>query len=218
MIGLSQWSLILMILVSIIIVLHHLMKIAIDIALAKTVLMPDHLLSKYCNYDLRELIEKLCEDYYEVVDILCTKAYLHVVELQQKETHESILLYTELCKKIIKSISEISGSRREVLAPYLKDLYVKEIEGHNCQECAGGCTVKHKTNLLLIQDSHLKIKKLLDQLRNGLSPGPQVLFPLAYRVFSNELTLIDSMLTELLYLEEIALLPKVKEAQSKIHA
>ncbi len=177
------------------------------------------LFSKYRQFDLGELIEKLDNDYYQVTEEMCNNAHSHAMQLLQKSNHESTYLYITLCNELTGKIKEYVKLRRSVVKPYVVELHQKDAEGHNCTNCSGKCYSEHSMQMKILVDSHIRIREVLEQLRNGkLREMPDTIYPLAYRVFSNEITLLESILTELYYLEEVNLIPRVSDAQKKINA
>jgi hypothetical protein len=92
------------------------------------------------------------------------------------------------------------------------------MEGHDCSECSSGCSVNHALQLMGLKESQIRIKETLYRLLSVAMPlYADADYPDAYQSLRNQMTLIDTALTELFYLEEAHLIPKVKEAQKQIH-
>jgi hypothetical protein len=108
--------------------------------------------------------------------------------------------------------------RKEVLYPYLEELAAKKREGHDCSHCPGGCKVKHKAKILEINESHKFIRRTLEEINELFPEAEKVPVAEEFRPLRNDMLLMENTLTEIYYLEEEVLLPKIKEAQKKINA
>ncbi|MCB0698901.1 MAG: hypothetical protein KDC11_03600 [Chitinophagaceae bacterium] len=177
------------------------------------------LFSRYRNTDLKELTTRLNEDYYEVLRMYCLNASGLAARLQNDKHHASTSLYTSLAAKLIEQIESLIRLRQQVILPYVSDLSVKKDEGHDCRNCTGSCHVGHNANLMSLKDSHKRIKEILFRLQSVALPlYTEADYPASYKMLRNEMTVIDTALTELFYLEEANLIPRVLEAQRSIHA
>lgn len=177
------------------------------------------LFSKYRNADLHQLAKMLNDDYYEILKVSCMNAGGVAKLLQEDDHHPSTALYTSLAAKLLEQVNDLIKLRQSILLPYIDDLSQKKSEGHDCRNCSGDCHVAHNTYLFTLKDSHKRIKEILFRLHSVALPlYTDVEYPRSYKILRNEMTLIDTMLTELFYLEEANLIPKVLEAQRTIHA
>jgi hypothetical protein len=177
------------------------------------------LFSQYRHNDLHNLVNKLDKDYYSVLSTLCQTAELLIDELEGMEPQQSTLLYLSLSKKLLSQVNELVMQRIGMLLPYAQELHSKETSGHDCSTCEGGCHIKHSSQLIGLKESHHKIKEILFRLHTVALPlYTDVDYPSQYKTLRNEMMLIDTALTELFYLEEASLIPKIMEAQKNIHA
>lgn len=175
--------------------------------------------SHYRHLDLGDLAAKLNEDYYNEVDNRCRAASELVSIIESGRPHPSTVLYVSLCTRLLDQVMNLVNVRMGILLPYIKDLDIKQIEGHDCANCSNGCAIKHTSQLTGLKESHGKIKEILYRLQMVALPlysGTK--YPDAYKDLRNEMMLIDLALTELFYLEESSLIPKIMEAQKNIHA
>lgn len=179
--------------------------------------MTSTLFSSYRNSDLPSLITRLDKDYYSVLEALCLNASALTNEVV--ENYPSTSLYISLASKLIAQIDEMVAIRKETIFPYVADLSIKVAENHDCRNCSGSCHVGHSANLLSLKDSHKKIKEILFRLHSVALPlYTNTDYPATYKVLRNEVTVIDTLLTELFYIEEANLIPQVLQAQKTINA
>lgn len=175
--------------------------------------------SQYRDHDLNSLVDKLCNEYYTTVDSLCKNAVRIVSELEQEEVHPSTVLYMSLSTKLLDQVDDFINLRVGVIVPYVQELHTKQNEGHDCSSCAGGCHIRHTSQLAGLKESHKKIKEILYRLQMVALPlYTDIDYPDNYKSLRNEMMQIDTALTELFYLEESSLIPKIMEAQKFIHA
>ena len=169
--------------------------------------------------ELESLLTYLEKGYYNRLEALCGRAEYHIAELHDGDVHQTASLYTSLCKKLIGQIAQYVRLRRFALVPYIKELLEKEDDGHDCRACSMNCKVRHTAQVDSIRDAHNRMKETLYRLQSvttgitGASAPPS-----AYRSLRSEMMQLDTALTELFYLEECSLIPKVLEAQTAIHA
>ena len=74
-------------------------------------------------------------------------------------------------------------------------------------------------HLIELKESHSRIKDILYRLQMVALPlYAETLYPDVYRVLRNQMALLENSLTELFFIEDAYLIPKVIDAQKKIHA
>lgn len=177
------------------------------------------ILSRYRNVELQELVDELNDNYYNRLSSICSTAMSAAVKLMTDEHNPSTALYSSLSVKLIEQINELVAVRQTILIPYIKDLAVKKQEGHDCRNCSGGCHVGHTSHLHTLKDSHKHIKEILFRLQSVALPlYTNTVYTETYSKLRSEMTRVDTILTELFYLEEANLVPRVFEAQRSIHA
>ncbi len=177
------------------------------------------LFSQYRNNDLNKLISRLERDYYNTIFHQCNNAERMLSNLAEEEISPSVTLYLSLCSKLLEQVKDLLTVRTGMLMPYVAELYTKNTEGHDCNNCSGNCGMKHAAQLVGLKESHQHIKEILYRLQMVAMPlYTETNYPNVYRLLRNEIMLIDTALTELFYIEEAALVPKILEAQKLIHA
>jgi hypothetical protein len=175
--------------------------------------------SHYRNNDLGKLVQDLERDYYDAILHQCKSAEMLMSELQQDEVSPATTLYMSLCSKLLGQVQDFLTMRTAVLLPYVGELFTKNVEGHDCNNCSGNCGMKHASQLMGIKESHQRIKEILYRLQMVAMPlYTAIEYPSAYKILRNEMMMIDTALTELFYVEEAMLVPKIMEAQNHIHA
>lgn len=177
------------------------------------------LFSKYRNCSLDELADRLNKDYYEAIHDLCLSVYELASRLVDESHHPSTVLYSNRTIKLTQEVNNLMLTRKNEILPYMLELHTKKAEGHNCGNCSGICHVGHTERLVDLRESHKTIKELLNQLETEALPlYDDIVYPSSYKILRNEMTVMDSMLTEIFYIEESHLIPKVFEAQKAINA
>lgn len=171
------------------------------------------------NIGLQQLLEQLENGQYCTIEKLCDAAKKQSAKLNALELQQTTSQYTALCTKLIDEILGHLKFRREVLTPYIQKLSEKNANGHDCSKCTGSCKLQHDMQLLELKESHLQVKNTLSRLQMAVLPlYSETIFPDAYRVLRNQMALLENCLTELFFLEENYLLPKIAEAQNNINA
>ena len=174
---------------------------------------------QYSKIGLPDFVDKLSEECYTALEKLCENAANQANKLDGLESQIATSQYTTLCNTLIKEIRQSLSIRQEVYIPYIKSLADKVTSQHNCSTCTGKCKVNHDMQLLELKASHNNIKSILYRLQMVSLPlYSETIYPDAYRILRNQMALIENMLTELFFLEEHYLIPKVIEAQNIINA
>ena len=174
---------------------------------------------QYSVIGLPDFAEKLSDECYTALENLCESAAKQANKLDGLESPMATSQYTSLCNTLIKEIRQCLTVRKEVYIPYIKSLADKVASQHNCSTCTGTCKINHDMQLLELKASHNNIKSILYRLQMVSLPlYSETIYPDAYRILRNQMALIENMLTELFFLEEHYLIPKVIEAQNKINA
>ena len=174
---------------------------------------------QYSKIGLTDFMEKLSEECYSALEKLCESANTQAVKLDGLESQQATSQYTTLCSKLIAEIRQCLKTRQDIYIPYVHELAEKAEKEHNCSNCSGTCKVNHDMQLLELKASHNNIKSILYRLQMVSLPlYSETIYPDAYRILRNQMALIENNLTELFFLEEHYLIPKVVEAQKIINA
>ena len=156
-------------------------------------------------------------DYYTLLEELCKKATS--LSLKHPTDYESTEIYTNLCMGIIQQIKQIVEERKAVIVPYMNELSEKSSSGHDCQNCSGGCKVNHSFHLKQLEDSHYNIREMLHRLQKLALPlYSEEQYSNAYKLLRNEMLLIDTTISEMFFIEESLLIPKMFDAKNIINA
>jgi len=175
----------------------------------------------YLRYDtisLEELAEHLNLNYYEPLGAMTAQASVRLMHLQQADLHENTRKYTEVCSQVLECAMSYLNEYKQSLLPYVKELYLKERNGHNCGTCSGGCDIRHKAYLFRLHDLHTQLRKLLYDLQTAALPlFSPIAYPAAYRDLRDEMLLLDALMLELFHIEEAELMTKIIQSQRKIN-
>ncbi len=175
----------------------------------------------YNHEELQPFVARLNKDYYDVINGLCEIAKKQANKLRELEVHQSASQYVILCCRLIEEIEQHIKARKESFIPYAMKLAEKESDDHDCANCKGGgaCNLQHEMHLVELKESHNRIKDILYRLQMVALPlYSETLYPDVYRVLRNQMALLENALTELFFIEDAYLIPKVIETQKKIHA
>lgn len=176
-------------------------------------------LTELKNTTLEELVARIAVDYYDSIEAMCDTARKQALKLKELEMQQSTSHYVNLCVRLTDDVSRYIKSRRESFVPYVLALHHKTVDGHDCTSCSGGCDMQHELKLAELKTSHAQTKDVISRLQMVSLPlYSETMYPDAYRVLRNQMALIENSITELFFIEEACLVPKVKEAQNNINA
>jgi hypothetical protein len=175
--------------------------------------------SQPVQQDLQQLLLSLDTKYALLEDLLDKIAYA-LPEVQYLDSEGSLRLYTSLCNNLSAQLGQYMRLRRLVLLPYLKDLLDKEEDGHDCRACGNNCKVQHVAQVANIREAHSELRELLEHLQPvalGLPAGAHEQSPY-YRSLRSDMMQKEETLSEVLFIEESALIPMMLELQRNIGA
>ena len=186
----------------------------------KKIFVGNIVLAEYNSAGLLSLINRIEKEYYEVIEKLCNGAIDNTEKIKKLEINLDLASdYLKVCSKLTREISHYITTRRTYFIPYIQELQEKERENHNCSTCSGKCSAQHELKLVELKNSHQGIKETLKELRKMVLPvHSDKLYPIAYRVLSSQMVLLENSLNELFFLEETYLIPRVMLAQKKMNA
>ncbi len=177
------------------------------------------LFDQYSEASLPHFVDMLTSKIYRSIEQLCDNTNQQADKLDKLELHQSTSQYITLCNNLIADVRACIIDRREKYMPYINSLSEKVATNHDCTGCTGSCKLNHDIQLLEMKSTHSNIKSVLYRLQMASLPlYTETIYPDAYRVLRNQMALIENSLTELFFLEEKYLIPKVAEAQKIINA
>jgi len=173
------------------------------------------------NESLLEFVIRLDkEDYYEV-NVLCDVVKKHAQRLQEMEASNVTSSYTTICINLADEVRKYIVNKQEYFMPYVRSLFEKAADGHDCRHCTGptSCNLQHGIQLAELHEGHIQLKDILNCLQVASLPlYSDTIYPDVYRILRNNMALLESNIGQLFLLEETSLVPKVVEAQKNIHA
>jgi len=174
---------------------------------------------QYGDISMPEFVELLTDKIYKSIEQLCDSAEQQANKLDKLEMHQSTSQYTTLCQNLIDDVRICIRDRKEKYIPYISSLAEKVATNHDCTGCTGSCRLNHDIQLIELKATHVSIKSVLYRLQMATLPlYTETIYPDAYRILRNQMALIENSLTELFFMEEKYLIPKVTEAQKIINA
>lgn len=167
--------------------------------------------SQYHRANLFQLTERLAEDYYTVIDHLCEQVNNYA------DCNTGIMegsLYYSLCIRLAGEIKKQVMFRRRELLPYVQQLS----SGRSKAMTAENADIQLSGKAASIKASHRKVKELVYHIHQLSTPQyvREDEKDIRYRVLRKEIALLDDVLTELFYIEEAILMPKMLEADEHI--
>lgn len=177
------------------------------------------LFSQYRGQNLKAFIDLLKRDYYDTIALNCCNIDKLINTLQQEEQSLPDRVYIDLCATLAEEIKQNVHMCEVIVIPYVYELHEKLSTDHNCANCSGKCNVHHNLQLRGVQAAHMKMKNLLRRTGAMLQveSAPQETTGNT-QVLRNEIVCLDTILTELIHLEEAILIPRIVEAQTGINA
>lgn len=167
---------------------------------------------------LMEFVEKLTTENYKTVDEMCSRAGTHAEKVKSLENEGAITNYTVFCTDIIGETKQFIKERYDRFVPYIHTLLQKVETNHDCTNCAGGCKLNHDMHLLELMSTNERMRNVVSRLQMAALPlYSDAMYPDAYRLLRGHMSLIETGLSELVFLENSYLIPKVREAQKTIN-
>jgi len=169
--------------------------------------------------DLQQLLATI-EDKYVRLESLREKVSQYLPEVQYEDRDGNLRLYTSLCTNLSAQLGQYMRLRRLVLVPYIKDLFDKEEDGHDCRACGGGCRVQHAAHIANIREAHGELHELLVHLQpvaTSLHKGRENHSDV-FRGLRVDMMQMEQTLNEVLFIEESALVPMMMILQRNIGA
>lgn len=167
---------------------------------------------------LAQIVERLSSNSYNNLEELCQKATLLADRLEKQEIQSQVTQYTSFCISVLREVQTFVDDRKNRFVPYINSLSDKVENNHDCSSCSGGCKFNHDVHLLELAATAKQMKELLNRLQMATLPlYIDAIYPDSYRLLRGFMSLLETNLSELLFLENTHLIPKVKEAQTKIN-
>lgn len=179
-------------------------------------------ISTYEDFREKELVpfaEELKSKYYAAAQDLSAKARKQIEKINRLESSEAPLQYVMLCERVLNETDQYINNRQSVYIPYVLKLSDKVAEDHNCANCSGNCKIEHDSHVLELNATNDLIRQVLSKLKMASLPlYSETTFPDEFRVLRAHMTLLENHITELVFLENTYLIPKIREAQKSINA
>jgi hypothetical protein len=180
--------------------------------------MGEDLHSQYNKIPLTQFVERLRDECYSSIEKICASARKQADLLYSLELQHSTSQYIVMCSKLVEETLDYIKARKEKYIPYIAELFQKAETKHDCANCSGNCKVGHSMQLVELRSSNGSIKDILYRLQIVALPlYSETIYPDAYRVLRNQMALLENNISELFFLEETYLIPKVIEAQKMIN-
>ena len=201
----------------------------------------------YRNIALKPFAEKLQSDYYESIETLCATSKKQCDKMINLEKSASSFQYVTSCEQIISEIEEHIKNRKTIYIPYIhtlvecekiiseieehiknrKTIYIPYIhtlvekvnDNHNCSTCTGKCKINHDMHIMDLTATNQAMSRVLHKLQMVMLPlYSDTMYPDEYRVLRLNMTLLETSLAELFFVENNYLIPKIADAQKNINA
>ena len=174
---------------------------------------------EYRETALLPFIEQLKTRYYAATDEVCANARKQTDKIRRLKPADSPLQYVLHCERVLSETETYIRNRQAVYIPYVYKLSEKVADDHNCSMCSGNCKLEHDSHVLELNATNDMMRKVLNNLKMSSLPlYSETLYPDEFRVLRTHMTLLENHLTELVFLENNYLIPKIREAQKSINA
>ena len=162
---------------------------------------------------------RLVQEYYSPLRLSCLAARRQAEKVMTLELQQATSEYATMCTGVLSVIEDYVNVRLDSMVPYLLELSEKVESSHNCSTCAGGCKMNHEFRIQELRAAGDTMRKVSGKLQMTTLPlYSDTNFPAEYRLLRNHMAQIETSLSELLYLEQNYLVPKIVEAQNDINA
>lgn len=184
-----------------------------------TILQNKVFFSEFRNIDnLTATAMQIDNDFYAVIDQLCSDISQLVIQIKEKTTVQSTSIYANLCFSLVSELRHMTGQRRANVIPLIAELTEKEDDNHDCANCGGGCKMKLASIISEIEDAQLRIRDMFYRLKKVSLPlYSELYYSDSYLKLRNEMTALELLVTELFYIEESILLLNIAAPQKKAH-
>lgn len=163
--------------------------------------------------------DQLKSKYYAAAEEINNKARRQTEKIKRLEMAEAPLQYVSLCERVLTETDSYIRNRQSVYLPYVLKLSDKVADDHNCANCTGNCKLEHDSHVMELNATNDLIRQVLSKLKMASLPlYSETTFPDEFRVLRAHMTLLENHLTELVFLENNYLIPKIREAQKSINA
>ena len=170
------------------------------------------------DISLAQLSDVLKKKYYEVVSLQCNHAIDYAALIESNNPSLEQLFFARRTTSWVNQLTEFVKHRNEIIIPYLNELAGKEADGHNCEMCSGRCDMQHRSKEVEINYTLQQAKDNYATYRSDINVMIRQPHPHEFRAFPNMMRDLQECLEEAFYLESKVMLPKIKEAQTKINA
>ncbi len=173
----------------------------------------------YSDTALKPFTEKLLSEYYNTIEDLCASAGKQAQRVSSLESESAATEYAALCSDITGEIIAHMQARKQQMIPYIHQLVEKKESNHDCRACSGGCKVNHDLQVLNMKASNTAARKVIGRLQLATLPlYSHTMYPDEYRVLRNRMALLEMSMSELFFIENNYLIPKILETQKSINA
>jgi len=179
--------------------------------------MPKTLLSQYSRQNLKDLIDLLKKDYYEIITVSCNHIH-NLANNMEQATETTANNYISMCARLAEDIRNDIHMSEVIIPPYVYELHEKTSSSHDCATCSGKCHLNHSLQMKGIQAAHEKVREQLQRIGQMAQQEEDQSETPPVKLLRNEINCLDTILAELLFLEEAILIPKIQEAQTAINA
>ena len=174
---------------------------------------------EYRDKALKPFVEELQNDYYNAIENQCAATRRQVNKIKKLGVSDSSMQYVLLCDEIISETEQHIKNRKGIYIPYVHSLAEKARDNHNCSNCSGNCKINHDVHVIELNATNDEMKKVLSRLQVITLPlYSETIYPEEYRLLRSNMTLIETNLSELFFLENHYLIPNIVEAQKSINA
>ncbi len=173
----------------------------------------------FSGIELKTFAQTLQTEHYDSIEQLCADIKKQAKKINGLEQSETSTQYVSKCEKIVSDIENHVSGRKGIYIPYVDKLSDKVKDNHDCTNCSGTCRVNHDMHIMELHATNESMKKVLSRLQMiSLPLYSETMFPDEYRRLRSNMTLLETSIAELFFLENNYLIPKIADAQKSINA
>lgn len=177
--------------------------------------MKDFSYTSFDQMNMKEIFGEITESYGEMSAGVLNSFIRTSMELARLKSFSD---YGRACLAAAEKIESHILYRADVLKPYIDELQEKSDTGHDCTSCTGKCHVQHRFTLTNALHQGREIRRVLGALFEAFAPEQYDVPDVNVKAQRLSLMQLERTLTEIMYVEELFLIPSIIQAQTMINA
>lgn len=178
-------------------------------------------LPKFEHSDLKQITDQVESVFYDDIIHNCLSAGISALTLQDAGTENTAYKYIIDCNNLSEDVRSFIQHKKQFFLAYVRSLAERDEEGHDCRNCGSGaaCSMNHGIQMNEYTAGKETFRDLIGRLEMATLPiYAETIYPDGFGQLRNLMVQIEHQLTDLLHVEEVYFLPRIKAAQKNIYA